>query len=110
MEIEARSPGEAIDFVKRRSAGSSTGGMVWCTVLDRGVPDAWRSVSAGDGRRAARHRPSLPPDKEPELIAEAVRQGHRTLVSSSEAAREMVSSHPTPACLSPRPGEGAGVV
>jgi transcriptional regulator with XRE-family HTH domain len=91
MVIEARSPAETIDFVAAYSRGPSRAEWFGARALIVETRDAWRSVSAaaGAGLLLIAH-PSL--SIEQELVAEAVRQGHRVLISSAQAARETMSS------------------
>ncbi len=91
MVIEARSPGEAIDFVAAFSRDPSWTEWFGARALIVETRDAWRNVSAAaDAGLLLIAHPSL--SIEPELVAEAVRQGHRVLVSSNQAPREPVSS------------------
>ena len=48
--------------------------------------DAWRAITASGSKLLLIVHPSLP--AEPELVAEAVRQGHHVLLSSNQQARE----------------------
>ena len=91
MVIEARSPVEAIDFVAAFSRAPSRAEWLAARALIVETRDAWRDVSAAaDAELLLIAHPSL--SIEPEMVAEAVRQGHRVLVSSSQAPREQVSS------------------
>ncbi len=100
MVIQARSPDEAIDFVA--AFGQSPFRAEWfgARALIVESRDAWRSLSAaaGAGLLLIAH-PSL--SVEPELVAEAVRQGHRVLLSSTEEPRERVPSLQLPRAYRP---------
>ena len=87
--------------------GPVAGRVVRRTGVDRG----------GQRRVAKRRRPRRTPGScssrirpssiEPEMVAEAVRRGHRVLVCSNQTPREQVATAPAAACLPSRPGEGA---
>jgi len=89
MVIEARSPAEAIDFVVAYSRDPSRADWFAARALIVESREAWRTVAAAadTGLLLIAH-PSLP--VEPEMVAEAMRQGHRVLVSSNQAPREQV--------------------
>ncbi len=92
MLIEARSPDEAIDFVaaySREPAARAEGFAAKALIVES--REAWRNLAATAhaGLLLIAH-PAL--TIEPELIAEAVRAGHRVLVSSSRAPRDQVVS------------------
>ena len=87
--VEARSPVEAIDFVAAFSR--DPGRAKWFTkALVIESREAWRDVAAagGTGLLLIAH-PSL--TIEPELVAHAHAQGHRVLVSSSQAPRAQLA-------------------
>ena len=89
MVIEARSPAEAIDFVAAYSRDPSRADLFAARALIVENRDAWRAMAASaDGGLLLIPHPSL--SIEPEMVAEAVRQGHRVLLSSSQAPREQV--------------------
>jgi transcriptional regulator with XRE-family HTH domain len=91
MVIEARSPVEAVDFVAGFSRDPAQAEWFGARALIVESRDAWRSVAAAaDAELLLIAHPAL--SIEPELVAEAVRQGHRVLVSSNQAPREPVSS------------------
>ncbi len=87
MVIDARSPTEAIDFLAAYSRLPLRAEWFAAKALIVESRDAWRNVaSAADAGLLLVAHPTLP--VEPELVAEAVRQGHHVLVSSSQAPRE----------------------
>ena len=92
MVIETRSPGEAIDFVAAFSRNPSWAEWFAARALIVESRDAWRSVSAATNAGLL-----LIPDPrhlsiEEELVAEAIRQGHRVIVPSDQAPQQRVSS------------------
>ncbi len=95
MVIEARSPAEAIDFMAAYSQDSSRTDWFATRALIVENRDAWRVVSdSSDTRLLLIPHPSF--SVEPEMVAEAVRKGHRVLLSSSEPPRERVSTFRLP--------------
>ena len=89
MVIEARSPAEAIDFVAAYSREPSRADWFAARALIVESRDAWRAMAASaDSELLLIPHPSL--SVEPEMVAEAVRRGHRVLLSSSQAPREQV--------------------
>ncbi len=89
--IEARSPFEALEFVAAYSRDPSREGWFAARALIVEGRDAWRNVVASTGAGLL-----LIPDPslaiEPEMVAEAVRRGHRVLVFSNQTPRERVET------------------
>ena len=89
MAIDARSPMEAIDFVAACSQDPARAEWFTARALIVESRDAWRDLaSSGAGLLLIAH-PSLA--VEPEMVAEAVRQGYRVLLPSSLTSRERAS-------------------
>jgi transcriptional regulator with XRE-family HTH domain len=93
MLIETKSPTDAIDFVAAycRSREPSQPGQFAARTLIVETRDAWRSIAASsDTELLLIANSSLP--VEPEMVAEAVRHGHRVLLASSQKPSDQVSS------------------
>jgi len=91
LVIEARSPSEAIDFVAAYSQDPSRADLFAARALIVENRDTWRAMAAlSDGGLLLIPHPALA--IEPELVAEAVRQGHRVLLSSDLARRDKVTT------------------
>ena len=91
LVIEARSPADAIDFVAAYSRTPSRAELFAARALIVDDRDAWRDVAASaDAELLLIPSPSFV--VEPEKVAEAVRQGHRVLVYSSQTPREHVAT------------------
>jgi transcriptional regulator with XRE-family HTH domain len=85
-EIAGRSPAEALDFVAAFSQGSPRAEWFAARALIVEDRNAWRALaSSGAGLLLIAH-PSIP--VEPELVAEAVRQGHHVLLPSGLPSRK----------------------
>jgi transcriptional regulator with XRE-family HTH domain len=91
LVIEARSPFEALEFVAACSREPSREDWFAARALIVEGRDAWRNVvaSTGAGLLLIAH-PSLA--IEPEMVADAVRRGHRVLVFSNQTPRERVET------------------
>jgi transcriptional regulator with XRE-family HTH domain len=81
LVIESRSPAEAVDFVVAASRRPELGDEFAARALIVETRDAWRSLAGGDARLVLVVHPSLA--IEAELVAEAVRNGHRVIVCAS---------------------------
>jgi transcriptional regulator with XRE-family HTH domain len=91
LVIEARSPAEAIDFVAAYGQDSSRADLFAARTLIVENRDSWRALAAlSDGGLLLIPHPSLA--IEPEMVAEAVRRGHRVLLSSGLPQREQVAT------------------
>ena len=91
LVIEARSPVEALEFVAAYSRDPSREGWFAARALIVEGRDAWRNVVAStDAGLLLIPHPSLA--IEPEMVAEAVRRGHRVLVCSNQTPRERVET------------------
>ena len=101
LPIEARSPAEVIDFVAAVSRGSSECDALSARALIVEQRGAWKAIAASGSKLLLIVHPSLP--AEPELVAEAVRQGHHVLLSSNQQAREGADQHTFAKSLPPRP-------
>lgn len=93
MVIEARSPAEVIDFVVAYSYSRDPSQVDAFAARSLIVEnkDAWRAIAASsDTELLLISHPSL--SVEPEMVAEAVRQGHRVLLPFSETPGDRPSS------------------
>ena len=109
MTIEARSPAEAIDFVAAYGRDPSREDKLAARALIVESREAWRTVAASsDSELLLIPHPSL--SVEPEMVAEAVRRGHRVLISSSQAPREQVATLRLPRVYRYDLEKGAGIV
>ena len=91
LVIGARSPAEAIDFVAAYGREPSRADLLAARALIVETRDAWRTtVGLAEGGLILIPSPSL--SLEPELIAEAIRRGHRVLLSSPSSPREPVTT------------------
>jgi transcriptional regulator with XRE-family HTH domain len=81
--IETRSPSEAVDFVVAAIRESSTREAVTARAVIVEEKEAWRAISRADNELILIAHPNLA--VEPEMVAEAVRQGHRVVLSVSQA-------------------------
>ena len=84
IAIEARSPGEVIDFVAAHLAAlpDNERDAFESRIVLVESRDAWSSLAGSRNRLILVPSPSLA--LEPELVAQAVRQGHHVLVSSRQ--------------------------
>ena len=91
LVIEARSPVEAMDFVAAFSRDSTRADWFAARALIVEGMDAWRNiVAATDAGLLLIPHPSL--SIEPEMVAEAVRQGNWVLVCTNQTPREQVAA------------------
>ena len=89
--IEARSPVEAIDFVAAYSRDPTRADRFAARALIVEGIDVWRNiVAATDAGLLLIPHPSL--SIEPELVAEAVRQGNWVFVCTNQTPREQVAT------------------
>jgi hypothetical protein len=89
--IETRSPVEGIDFVAAFSRDSTRADWFAARALIVEGMDAWRNiVAATDAGLLLIPHPSL--SIEPEMVAEAVRQGNWVLVCTNQIQREQVAT------------------
>ena len=78
LAIETRSPGEAIDFVVAAHVGPNDRDSFSARTLVVENLEAWRSITRSEPGLTLLPHPRLA--LEPEIIAEAVRKGHRVVV------------------------------
>ena len=91
MAIKASSPAEAIDFLAACSQDPSRADLFAARALIVEDRNAWRRLTASsDSRLLLVPHPSL--SVEPELVAEAVRNGNRVLLYSSQTQREHIAA------------------
>jgi transcriptional regulator with XRE-family HTH domain len=81
--IETRSPAEAVDFAVAVIRESSTREAVSARALIVEEKEAWRAISRSDSELVLIAHPNLA--VEPEMVAEAVRQGHHVVLSVSQS-------------------------
>jgi transcriptional regulator with XRE-family HTH domain len=79
--LQARSPAEAMDFVVAAGNRPGVSNDFAARTLIVESRDAWRSLSIGDGGLLLLAHPSLV--IEPELVAEAVRNGHHVILCTA---------------------------
>jgi len=90
MLIEARSPGEAMDFVAAYSRDPSRAELFESRALIVENSDSWRAIIAlAESGLILIPHPSFA--IEPEMVAEAVRKGHRVLMPMGSAPREQAT-------------------
>ncbi len=90
LVIDAQSPTEAIDFVTAFSRESSRADWFAARALIIETREAWRDLASSDAALLLIAHPVFV-NIEPELIAEALRKGHRVLLPSGLAPRERAS-------------------
>jgi hypothetical protein len=91
MVIEARSPVDAIDFVVAFSRAAAEADFFAARAVIVESKDAWRAIAASsDTQLLLIAHPSLA--VEPEMVAEAVRQGHRVVLPQGETPGERPST------------------
>jgi transcriptional regulator with XRE-family HTH domain len=90
LVIDAQSPTEAIDFVAAFSREPSRADWFAARALIVENRKAWRDLASSDAALLLIAHPSFL-DIEPELVAEALRKGHRVLLPSGLAPRERAS-------------------
>ncbi len=99
MVIEARSPAEAIDFLVAFSRDPGRKDKLAARALIVETREAWRAVAgSADAGLLLIPNPSLA--IEPEMVAEAVRQGHRVLLPGGPPPREGVTTLKLPRAYS----------
>ena len=91
LVIESRSPAEVIDFVAAYAQDASQTDLFAARTMIIESRDAWKEMAAlSHGELLLIPHPSL--SIEPELVAEAVRHGHRVILGSASPPREPVES------------------
>lgn len=88
LVIDAQSPTEAIDFVAAFSRARVDDFAARALIVEK--REAWRDLASSDAALLLIAHPSFL-DIEPELVAEALRRGHRVLLPSGLAPRERAS-------------------
>ena len=84
--IKARSPSEAIDFVAALSREPSEHDAFAARSLIVESKEAWRAIARSDSELVLIAHPTLP--VEPEMVAEAVRQGQHVILSSGQVSTD----------------------
>jgi transcriptional regulator with XRE-family HTH domain len=90
MVIKTRSPSEAIDFVAALSRDPDNHDAFAARTLIVDSKEAWRAIARSDSELVLIAHPTL--NVEPEMVAEAVRQGHRVILSSGQVSTERAST------------------